>query len=134
MIEYIFLHACFTSAWEKKVSSATQRYKLHMTSWLETFQFPVHVLVYEELQKNTLWELYKVSKFINVPVTFKTFWCIIQKTKEQTKFLRQKPDWLKADILFTDSMKKKMNFYLRAFMNGPGKKHHFEHSLESYIL
>ena len=122
------------SAWFKRMNPLIVRYFSHMSYWLTQFDHPVHVLVYEELQKNTLLELYKVSKFLNYPVTFETLWCIKHNNDTQILFLRQKPDWLKAENLFTQSMKEKLNGRLMLLRDGPGQVHGIYDYLDSYVL
>jgi len=122
------------SVWLKRMRNMIERYFIHMSYWLNVFDHPVHVLVYEELKKNTLWELYKVSKFLDYPITFETLWCIKHKSDKQTLFLRQKPKWLRPEHLFTYSSKEKLNGYLRKLRDGSGQVHGLYNNLDSYIV
>lgn len=116
------------------VSSLSTRYYRHVVAWLETFQFPVYVLIYEELEKNLLWELYKVSKFIDVPVTFETMWCIKQRSEEQKVYKREKPEWLKPELLYSAEMKDVLNNYIDDIIQGAAKKHGVEQFFAGYNL
>lgn len=104
-----------------------------MHYWLESYPLPVHVLVFEELQTNTLWELYRVARFIEFPVNFKTMWCIKQGQNSQEKYKRKKPDWMKPSNVYNPEMKRKLNKYLRLLQKGVGKRHGISNILKSYM-
>jgi len=92
-------------------------------------------VVAEELQKNTLWELYKVSKFVNFPVTFKRMWCVQYNDKLQRSFLREKPEWMKPEILYSDVSKQNMNRALEELIHDTTlQKYNMRRILESYML
>lgn len=105
-----------------------------MTYWLTKFPHPIYLLIYERLEKNLLWELYKVAQFIDFPVTFETMWCIKQRTDTQATYKRQKPDWLKPEVLYNSKMKKEINKRIDQIMNGTGKMYHIQEYLQSCKL
>jgi len=92
------------------------------------------VLVSEELLRNTLWELYKVSNFLNLPVSLERMWCVKYHHELQNTFLRQKPEWLNPTNLFDPSMKQRMNSKLMELANDTDIKYDISHALRSYIL
>ena len=109
-------------------------YFAHVNYWLTKFTNPVHVLVYEKMQKDTLWELYKISKFINTPVTFETLWCIQSKKASQTTYLRKKPSWLSANNLYTNDKKTVLNSVLQRLIPIVGGRNYLSETLLSYRL
>jgi len=109
-------------------------YFAHVNYWLTKFTNPVHVLVYEKLQKDTLWELYKISKFINTPVTFETLWCIQSKKASQTTYLRKKPSWLSAKNMYTNDKKTVLNAVLQRLISSVGVRYTISETLVSYRL
>lgn len=105
-----------------------------MNFWLNTFEYPVHVVVYEDLQKNTIWELYKISKFVNFPVTFQILWCIKRKREEAKAFLREKPKWVTAKNLYSSDLKEELNGVIRQLITDAGDKQNLTEILSSYLM
>ena len=127
------MYYCFPD-WHDKANHAIGRFTNHLRKWLGEFEHPVHVLVAEELQKNTLWELYKVSKFINFPVTFKRMWCVKWNQRIQTAYLRKKPEWLQPQNVFSVESQRLINTKLRDLIKDTSIKYNVTSALQSYII
>ena len=82
--------------------------------WIRNFKGPLHVTFYEDLKSDTRNELTKISKFLDVPVTFME--CAMQDL--EGKFLRKnKTDYR---LLYDNELreladKNKLDVYQAAF-------------------
>ena len=126
--------AVFISEWSKHKKYSFYHFVGHLKSWLVNFENPVHVLVSEELLKNTLWELYKLSNFLNFPVSLERLWCVKYNDESQKAYLRQKPEWLNPKNLFDPPMKQIINNKLMELANNTTLNYNISHALRSYVL
>lgn len=64
------------SEWHGAVRQKTEQWKYHVSWWLSSYKHPVHVIVYENLVRSPMWEMYNVIKFLDYPVTLRSLICL----------------------------------------------------------
>lgn len=76
----------------------TKQWMLHVSWWLSNYKGPVHVVLYERLVESPIWEIYKISRFLEYPVTLEALACLRGNTLsphyKDTEF------WMTHDTLF----------------------------------
>ena len=77
-------------------------WRRHATYWLSEFPGPVHVLVYERLHNNLRWEMFRLARFLQVPVDLRTLWCVA--VDREGAYHRRREPLMTHDVLFTDKL------------------------------
>lgn len=93
--------------WDRFVNRESDYWMNMVIYWRETFRQPVYVLVYEQVQKYTMTEMYLLTKFLDLTVPFNALYCL--SSGSVGNFHRQKPDWMTADQLFDTAHRKIVN-------------------------
>ena len=79
IFSYIFLA---TKAWKSRVKIQSRNWRSHVKKWLKFKGYPVLVVGYENLMKDTYTELKKMLDFIGYPYSESDILCAVQSTSE----------------------------------------------------
>ncbi|XP_045206996.1 WSC domain-containing protein 1-like [Mercenaria mercenaria] len=100
--------------------------------WLDEFDRPVHVLLYERVKENTISEVYNLTKFLNINVPFNSLYCLSSNTTGN--YHRVKPKWMTIENLYNKEMRKMVNTVIKNVNAKVGLRRNLTDVLHSYLL
>ncbi|XP_045199034.1 WSC domain-containing protein 2-like [Mercenaria mercenaria] len=100
----------FGARWERFVILQSKIWKELTIYWLNTFNGPVHLVVYEKMLAYRMTEVYSLARFVNASITLETLLCTKSNFIEDRK--RTYVNWLSeisASEMFDVKMRKFVN-------------------------
>lgn len=100
--------------------------------WLGIYAKPTHVLVYEDVRKDPLTEMYTLVTFLGINIDFQSLYCL--SICKNSTYHRQKPTWMNVDQLFDDSMRTIVNTNIHRLIGSNVVTKNIVDVLHSYVL
>ncbi|XP_045185358.2 WSCD family member CG9164-like [Mercenaria mercenaria] len=130
---YASMNEFKSTKWERFVKAYAMSWQMSVLFWLKRYTGSLYVLVYENLISNIMFEIYELSKFINIPMSLKSLYCISINNYD-TYFRKYKPKWLVREILYNNTLKADVNKVIKAVLHDLNTNIHISNSLRLYIL
>jgi hypothetical protein len=122
----------YISGWRAFAMSISNRWMKTTLYWLTKYKKPLHVIIYESLQANTILEMYKVMNFLKRGISLKTLYCL--GNKPQNKYYRgTKPEWMIKTKLFGEKAIDHINRSIR-FIGQRISQISVRQTVQSYLL
>jgi len=84
------------------IKNRTSELRDHVTYWLKRFKGPVHVLNYERLRDNIRWEMFRLARFLRLPVDVRRLWCVAENSEGE--YHRARPSWMTHEAMFSGEL------------------------------
>ncbi|XP_045205801.2 WSCD family member GA21586-like isoform X2 [Mercenaria mercenaria] len=118
--------------WKTFVMKEANKWKHMSLYWLERFDRPAYVLVYEKERKNTLTEMYHLTKYLNIAVPFNSLYCL--SSNKTGNYHRVKPKWMTIEKLYDKTLRKMVNTVVEDVSAKVGLRKNITDLLQSYLL
>ena len=99
-MKYAPVCSAFVSEWSDFVSQDTALWRNLYLSWLSNYSNRMLLLSYKKLQDDFFNELFKLSEFLNITLTYKSLWCAFE-SKEGRFHRRSRTN---KSVVYTQSM------------------------------